>query len=404
LKLVMTLSRKLFALLGLMLALLLSACGPVPAASWPGVATDGELAYVAFNQKVHAINLADGREVWAFPPASSNGADTFFSEPGLSAEVIVVGSEGPASSYSGAVFGLDPRRTGAQKWCRALNERAEQRLNTPEAPCPLIDNGTEFLFLNVMPPKDDRLIGGIALAEGVAYFGTANNLIYAVEAATGQVKWAFDRAKHPTWATPLVDGDTVYVAALDHVLYALDTADGSVKWEKDLGAALGGTPALADGTLYIGTFGNRLYALDAATGDVRWTFEQATNWIWAGPTLHEGMLYFSDLNGYVYAVDAATGAQTWSVKPGDANNGKMRAAPAVLGDQLYVGDKDGKLFALNIETGATRWEKSVEGGGQLLATPIVAPEMEMVLVAPYQGSNLLVAYSANGEFKWASAP
>lgn len=392
-------SRLSLALLGLFLALALSACGAVPAASWPGLATEGDLIFVAFNNRVHAVNAADSREVWAYPPASSSNSDTFFAEPAVSGDMLVVGSEGPATSYSGAVFGLDID-TGAAKWCRALNAQALQRVLSAGEACTLIEGGTPFVFLNIKAPKDDRLLGGIAVADGIAYFGLANNRVYALDAATGDFRWSFDQATHPIWATPLVVEGTVYVASLDHNLYALDAATGALRWAKDLGAALGGTPAFADGKLYVGTFGNTLLALDAEDGDILWEFTQATNWIWGGPTLAEGVLYFADLNGNVFAVDAVTGQQRWQVTPG----GKMRASPAIVGEALYIGDKDGNIFALDRADGSTLWTKTVEGGGQVLANALVVPGAELVVFAPYQGSNLLVPYTSGGELRPPFAP
>jgi outer membrane protein assembly factor BamB len=99
----------------------------------------------------------------------------------------------------------------------------------------------------------------------------------------------------------------------------------------------------------------------------------------------------------VFALDAASGAPVWDAKPG----GEMRATPALAGDLLFVGDRGGTLYALNRATGAEVWRQTVDG--QLLASPLVVGEV--VLVAPFQGDNLLVAYSLAGDaVRWAYAP
>ena len=60
-------------LLGLALgALLLAACGPAAATTWPGVSADSQYVYIAQGQQMHAVNLADGRQVWSFPSVRSN--------------------------------------------------------------------------------------------------------------------------------------------------------------------------------------------------------------------------------------------------------------------------------------------------------------------------------------------
>src|SRR5574341_2699026 len=68
----------LFTLLFLSLSLSACAGGAATAASsWPGLTVDGETAYLAYNQHVYAINVADGKEKWRFPPEASNKRTTF---------------------------------------------------------------------------------------------------------------------------------------------------------------------------------------------------------------------------------------------------------------------------------------------------------------------------------------
>ncbi len=377
---------KSFTFLAALGAFLLAACGRAPAATWPGLTTNGETAYVASGQQVHAIRVADGTQAWVFPAVISNTTGIFVADPAISADVIVVGSEGPTGSYSGVLYGLNAA-DGTQKWCLAFDQKAVTRVG-----CQPVQDATKAGPFGISPAVDNRIIGGLTIADGVAYVGLANGKFYAVDAATGSERWAQPfKAERDIWAPPLVVGDTIYVSSLDHHLYALNAADGTKRWDKDFEAAVAGTPTLSEdgATLYIGTFGNELYALDATNGEMRWTQPvTATNWIWAGPTLAEGVLYFTDVGGNVHAADAATGSSLWTVKPG----GLMRARPALAGDLLYVGDRDGNLFGLNRSTGATVWTQTLKG--QILAPILVVNDT--VLVAPFSGDNLLVGYSTDG--------
>jgi outer membrane protein assembly factor BamB len=381
---------KLLVLLGLVLALAVAGCGAAPTQTWPGLATNGELAFIAQGQQVRAIRIADGVQAWAFPATPSNTAGIFAADAGVGDGIIVVGSEGPAGQYSGVLYGLDP--SGAQQWCLAFDQKGAQRTS-----CPLAQGGTQAGFLGLSRAVDNRIVGGVTVAGGLAYVGLASGAVYAVDAATGRDQWHFN-ADRDVWAAPLVHDGRVYVASLDHHLYALDAARGELLWSKDMGAALAGTPSLSsDGdTLYVGTFGSALYALRSASGDEIWSFA-TTNWVWSGPALDDGMLYFTDVAGVVFAVDAATGTEVWRIQPG----GKMRARPALAGDLVVVGDRDGTLWALDRATGAQVWSQSL--AGQLLAAPLVVGET--VLVAPFNGENLLVAYSLAGDaVRWAFAP
>jgi outer membrane protein assembly factor BamB len=374
----------------LALALIVAGCGPVQTQMWSGLATNGQFAFVAQGPQVHAIRLADGTTAWSFPAQPNNQVGAFTSDAGVGDGIVVVGSEGPAGQYSGVLYGLD--LTGQQQWCLAFDQKGAQRQN-----CPLASGGTQAGFLGLAPAVDNRLVGGVTVVDGTAYFGLANGAVYAVDTASGRDRWRFE-AERDVWAAPLVSGGRVYVASLDHHVYALDAGSGQPVWRQDLGAAAAGTPTLSSdgGMLYVGTFSSKLMALDAGSGNQAWAFD-ATNWVWSGPALDNGMLYFTDVAGSVFAVDASTGNQVWAVKPG----GAMRAKPVLTDDLVLVGDRDGTLWALDKATGTEAWRQALEG--QLLTAPQVVNDM--VLVAPFQGENALVAYSLAGDaVRWAFAP
>lgn len=383
-----------YLLAGLFLAAFtLVACGRPVAQTWPGVSTDNHFAYVAQGSQVHAINVADGKEAWAFPAAADANIGQIVSQPGISPQVIVVGSEGATGTYSGVLYGLDPA-TGQRKWCLAFDQKGAQKQSCPIAN---IDQPPS-LFGFLSGAVDNRIIGGMTITNGVVYFGLASGYVLAVDITKGTDLWHY-KALRDIWAEPVVDANNVYIASLDHNLYAVDRATGLLKWQKDLGAAVAGAPTLADGTLYVGTLGNKLYALDATNGNDRWPAFVATNWVWGGPFIDQGVLYFTDVSGTVYAVHADTGQQIWSQKPG----GAKRAHPVLAGDELIVGDHDGNLYALKPADGTTIWQRSLKG--QLLVPALVVSDT--VLVAPYSSvitDNLLAAYSFSGDLKWAFAP
>lgn len=382
-------TRKPLLLPGLFLcALVLAACGATTSGSWPGLAANSDLAFVVLNQQLHAINLSDGKQAWAFPASATANTGLFYAEPAITPEIIVLGSEGPTNSHSGILFGIDPT-THQQRWCLAFDKKGAQRQNCPQAP----NTDVTGLF-GIALPNDNRFIGGIVVTEGVAYFGLANSTIYAVDTTSGSVKWSF-KAENAVWSTPFVTSHALYVTSLAHLLYALDRETGRLLWQKDLGAAIAGGATAADGKVYVGTFGSKFYALSAETGDEIWS--QATNnWVWTTPVVHAGLVYFGDLAGTLFALDANTGDQKWAVTPG----GRLRASPAIAGDTLYIGDEKGKFFALDLASGAQRWSQEMKG--ELLTSPIVVGDL--VLIAPYKGDNLLVGYTTTGALKWAFAP
>ena len=386
---------KNYHVLGLLavLALGLAACGAAPSQAFPGLVVDGELAFLAAGQHVRAVTVANGQQTWMFPNPANNDYGVFVAAPAVEDDLIVVGSEGPAGSYSGAVFGLD-RATGQQRWCLVFDQKALNRLDGVN--CTLAKGGVPPGLFGIGGAVDNRVIGGLTLFDGHVYFGLGNGTIFSVDAATGQDIWHY-KAERDIWSAPVATEDRLYVGSLDHFIYALDRASGAEVWKQDLGAALAGTPTLDDGRLYIGTFANAMHALDAETGAEVWTPFRTATWVWDGPSVLDGTLYFADVGGTMYALNAENGQQVWAQKPG----GAMRARPAATPESLFAGDRTGNIFALNPnDNGSTQWTKKLDG--QILTTPAVAGDL--IVVAPFGGNNLLEAYRANGDFSWAFAP
>ena len=68
-----------------------------------------------------------------------------------------------------------------------------------------------------------------------------------------------------------LDG-TVYLGGHDGKVYALDAATGRLRWAHITGDMVDWCPAVADGTVYVGSHYGKVYALNAATGRLRWVY------------------------------------------------------------------------------------------------------------------------------------
>jgi len=223
----------------------------------------------------------------------------------------------------------------------------------------------------------DTLVGGVLASAGKVYFGSSDGSVYAVDGETGGKDWSFSTGDE-VWSTPVLSGTTLFITSLDGRLYALDSASGEELWSYETAAGVAATPVLgdADGLIYVGGFDARLRAIDVATHEQRWV-AKATNWFWATPLLANGVVYAGGLDGKVYALDADSGQAHWD-RP-FKTNAEIRAAPVMAGNVLVVVDRGGHVYALDPQDGTMAPPQELELGADVLADPFVLPSGEVLI-------------------------
>ncbi len=355
-------NKSLLFLTALTLAFLISACsGSVTtASSWPGVFTDGQTAYVAYNQQVYAINLQNGSLKWRFPEEINN-AVTFYAEPAITPDgQLIVGG------YNHVLYSLNP------------------------------DDGKVIWEFR---EAQNRFIAAPLVFEDGIYAPAADETLYALT-LDGQLRWKFV-TEEESWATPVADGNCkcLFLPSLDHHVYAISLEDGTLIWQSEsLDGAIVGTPALGeDHLLHVGTFSKAIVAIDTASGRTIWR-TPTEGWVWAGPILKDGRLYAGDLNGFFYALNASDGSLIWQLSP-EQLDGQIVGSPLIIDESLFVVTENGTLYNISID-GKINWSQVV--GGKLYTSPRQAGDL--ILVAPVQSAELLIAYSKQGVKQWSYTP
>lgn len=200
-----------------------------------------------------------------------------------------------------------------------------------------------------------------AVLNGVAYVGSYDHNVYALDTATGAPRWKYTTGGVVT-SSPAVLNGVVYVGSYDHNLYALDAATGAPLWNYTTGAEIGSSPAVANGVVYIPSGVGYLYALDAGTGALIWENHQGD----ATPTVADGMVYVSSGSSGLNALDAGTGTLLWTYTT-EAN---VIGAAAVANGVVYFGSYDGNLYAVTAATGTLLWQYATGTAGT--SSPAVA--------------------------------
>lgn len=220
---------------------------------------------------------------------------------------------------------------------------------------------------------------GITADDGKIYFGSTGGSMIALDAESGGELWRkpFTAAGSgglgcspsetgvPLYATPVVDGELVYIAGYDGKIYALNTSAGAERWiyprQGNLHSFVGG-PVLDQGKLYIGSVGGIIYALDAQTGDWIWEFEIGEQ-IWATPAIDGDTLYIGTFDKKLYAIDTVTGGEKWQ-QPFEAG-GPIISTPIVEDGIVYIGSFDRHIYALDAASGDLIWQfPATEGNGE----------------------------------------
>lgn len=352
-------------------ALFLGACaGRVSNVNWPGLAAEGNTVYVAYGPGVLAYDVEEGEELWRFP-AETRSTLQFYAAPSVVDDLVVIGDYGAAGGMFSpkvtvSLYALEERASGAPASVWVSDDAASDRIVAPP-----LQTGSQV------------------------FVGTADNVVMALDAVSGEVQWRF-QAGHSIWAQPVYQDGVVYVASLDKHVYALEADSGEVVWRAELGGSIANRPVIEGDTIYVGSFDKKVHALDIETGEERWTAE-ATDWVWASPAVADGVVYYADVKGHVYAVSQESGEAQWQQQL----DGSIQATPVVVGDSVYVAlirDTDdgnnmgGALVAISAENGREQWRENTPG--PLFATPVVVGDL--IVVAMQSEDALLMSFDLDG--------
>jgi len=190
------------------------------------IANDGTVLFGSLDLNVYAVD-ARGRLRWSRPTA------------GFVTSSPAVGRDGTVyvGSFDGALHALDPR-TGEDRWAFQT---------------------------------EDHVYASPALGPGAVYIASADGSVYALD-RQGRLRWRYDtgdtvRSSPVLGRAPRGDGRILYVGSANGILYALDAKTGRRRWSfaTTPGAPLlrdrndlNGSPALGRRGVYIGGEHGRL--------------------------------------------------------------------------------------------------------------------------------------------------
>ena len=311
------------------------------------VCQDKTLYFGGDDGNIYAVEAETGRQLWK--RATGGPAP---STPAIANGMVYAGS------YDGKFYALDAQ-TGAVRWKFATE--GERRF--------------EAKGIHGLQPKNqtiadqyDVFLSSPVVAQGAVYFGSGDGHLYALDAASGELKWKF-KTGDVIHASPAYADGVLYVGSWDSFFYAVDAATGQEKWRFHGGedpvihnqVGFQSSAAVVGGLVYVGCRDSNLYALDAATGQEKWRFNNAMSWVISSPAVAQGKVFFATSDSSLYhVVDAATGKAVLQQQ----DKAYMFSSPTVVGDVVLIGVLNGTLEARDLRNGEVLWDFQTETSKQ----------------------------------------
>jgi eukaryotic-like serine/threonine-protein kinase len=302
-----------------------------------------------------------------------------------------------------------------------------------------------------------QILASPIVYKGSVYIASSNrDTIYKVNSRTGEItkKITFGNGSAGVKATPIADGNLLYVAGMSGTLFAIDTGSYNTKWSYTANGPLESSPTIYNGSIYFASTLGTVYRMEKTTGNITpgdppvptWSLNISGAKFVSSPAIGDPFLFIgsvNDSNMYCLLLDVpgggGTGVEYWRYKTKggirsspNAYKGtcifgcddftvycldtglapfttvpdlrwkttvasEVTSSPVGYNQTVYVGCKDYKLYALKIADGKVKW--SFSSGGIITSSPL--PYNNMVYVGSYD-KYLYALDSARGTVKWKS--
>jgi eukaryotic-like serine/threonine-protein kinase len=309
---------------------------------------DGTAYFGSNDHYLYAVNLADGVQRWRFKTGSR-----VTSSPAVYNGLVYF------ASYDGNIYAVDAK-SGEQRWKFA--SAGERRFTGHHL------HGADPAGES-MPDPFDFYLSSPTVDANTVYVGSGDGNIYALDAASGALRWKF-RTGNVVHASPAIADGMVYIGSWDSYFYAIDAASGQERWRFKTGedheianqVGIQSSAVVVDGMVYFGCRDSNLYALDAVSGTKKWAYSNKGSWVISTPIAKDGTLYFATSDSALFnAVDAKSGVLKYSLS---FHHWPMFSSPAIAGRNLYIGSHAGTLVAIDLDKHATAWTFSTDGANR----------------------------------------
>ncbi len=200
------------------------------------------------------------------------------------------------------------------------------------------------------------LKSSVVVSNEIAYVGSENGILHAIDTRTGKKKWIF-KTEMAIEAPPLLHKGKVIVGSTDGFLYSINQENGKFLWKYEtMGEIMGAAnqafrPKAQDDVFIVGSYDNFVHCVNADSGKMLWKFE-AQNYINGVPTIYDQKyVVFGGCDAMLYVIRLEDGKNFKSIEV----EAPIAASVAVADGVGYVGDMDRSVSAFDLQTGETIW-------------------------------------------------
>ncbi|GJM07249.1 MAG: outer membrane protein assembly factor BamB [marine bacterium B5-7] len=275
-------------------------------------ASDALVVLGTNNGEVFALSAKDGHVLWRY------AADTtILASPVIDDDSVLV------KSMNGTVTRLNAT-TGKKMWAYEYGAPA---LILRRSSTPLITAGV--------------VVSGFSNGKVAAFNMNKGDLLWEQRIAAPEGNLAIERMVDID-ATPVIDGNMLYVATYQGRIVAMQLPQGEVKWQHKLSTFTG--LAVDTEHVLVTDADSQVWAFDRANGHVLWRQEALKYRHITAPSLLGLYMIVADGDGYIHWLSTTDGHEVAREQAGKHIN----TPPLVIGDHVYVLTQGGELAAYSI--------------------------------------------------------
>lgn len=354
---------KKFLLISLLalLALGLGACSGrrIVASGWSGVTADEDTVYFSYGPQAYAVSLTNGIQQWQYPSEPITGVD-FYAPPVLTPD----GEQLILVSYKNEIHSVDPG-SGLKRWIYSVPADSRSAIRFIDSPLateemiyvPASNNILYALDLNGALQweyqTEDPLWASPVWSENCQclYQVSMDRYLYALDAEDGSLLWKSDDLEGPVVSPPAIsESGLIIIATFNNEIIALNESTQEIDWRFSTTNWAWASPVINGEQVYVSDISGNFYALELATGTVLWQVQPGGG-IYDAPLVVDELIYFSTDTSSLVVVN-----QDGIVQRVQPIEGKLYAGPRAGGEKLLLAPSESEyyLIALN-QNGVQTW-------------------------------------------------